>query len=203
MQSWKMSRRTVRLAIVMLALVSSLALFGCSDDDDDAGLGPVNVGTRPTDLTRATAPMLNGEKFDFPSGEPFHPALEGDPTSVAFRDLSATTGLGAATISSGNSSVDAVVSVASLTFTWVGIFPSNLGRVTINPVQFQVFADGVVPGGGEVAGILRLIFFAADGTRVVAEVSVRVNVDDAGILFVNGINTGIDVTVTGLTGSGN
>lgn len=210
MQSWKMGRMMVRLAIVILALAFSLVFFGCSsDDDDDGDQGPVDVGTNPVDLTRATAPMLNGETFNFSNGKALDPGLTGDPTSVTFRDLNATTGLGTATVSSGNSTANAVVAVASLTFTWTtsnfpaGEGPQSLGRIVIARVEFQVSADGVIPGGDAVEGTLRLIIFSADGDRFTAEVSVSIVVDDAGILFVNGINTGIDVADTGLTGSGN
>jgi hypothetical protein len=174
----------VRL-VAMLALLVTFAMLGCSDDETT-----INVNVRALSITDANAAMMGGENFTFPNGvEAF--GTVGTPTTVAFNDEATE-----ADITAGDLSASAGAEYGSCIFT-IGesqfepphpLAPGSI--ITIQRCTLTVTAVDVPEGGESVDGaaILTLGPFTSEET----EVEVQLGEDDS--LFVNGVDTGIDIT---------
>jgi hypothetical protein len=174
----------VRL-VAMLALMVTFAMLGCSDDETT-----VNVNVGALRVTDANAAMMGGEDFTFPNGVGAF-GTTGTSTTVAFNDDATE-----ADITAGDFSASAGAEYGSCIFT-IGesefgpthpLAPSAIIR--IQRCTLSVAAVDVPEGGDPVDGAAILTLGPFTSEEV--EVEVQLGEDDS--LFVNGVDTGIDVT---------
>ena len=183
MQKRLSSRCVVRL-VATLALMVTFAILGCSDDETT-----INVNVGALRITEANAAMLEGEDFTFPNGvEAFGTRIS---TTVAFSDEANTVD-----ITAGELSASAGAEYGSCIFTILEsqfIQPHRLAPGSIIRIQqctLSVAAVDVPEGGESVDGAAILTLGVSRSEEV--EVEVELGEDDS--LFVNGIDTGIDIT---------
>lgn len=184
MQKRLLSRCVVRL-VAMLALMVTFAMLGCSDDETT-----VNVNVRALRITEANAAMLEGEDFTFPNGvEAFGTRIS---TTVAFSEEA-----NVVDITAGERSASAGAVYGSCIFTIREsefIQPHPLAPrsiIRIPQCTLSVTAPDVPEGGDPVDGAAILTF--GSNRSEALEVEVELGEDDDS-LFVNGIDTGIDIT---------
>ena len=85
MQHWKSCKVLLYLNVI-LVMVLSLALMGCSDDSDH-GDDLVNINAEEFGLTAANAAALAGLSFNFPDGSTSLASdSRGEPATVTFGD---------------------------------------------------------------------------------------------------------------------
>ena len=185
MQKRLSSRFVVRL-VAMLALMVTFAILGCSDDETN-----ITVNVRALRITEANAAMLEGEDFTFPNGVRDFGTL-GTPTIVAFSEEA-----NVVDITAGEFSASAGAEYGSCIF---AIRESEFRRphplapgsiIRIQQCTLSVAAPDVPEGGDPVDGAAILTF--ASNRSEALEVEVELGEDDDS-LFVNGIDTGIDIT---------
>lgn len=197
MQKNTLSKLAFRI-VAILAIFGMLVLLGCpSDDDDDDELRPVNNVAVPIEADTVAA--LNGETFTFTNG------VQDDFGTTTATDVQFTTTGGATTanITAGDDTAATAVTFGSCIFDVTtsefteGPLATDGEPITVQPCTLIVSATNVPVGGEETDGtaMLRL----GDARSEPETISVRLDAD--GGLFLNGVDTGITVDITG-TGTG-
>ena len=196
--------------VAICALVSALALVGCSGGDggNDGGLTngdklPKGVDTGTLKANNSTVQALEGQQFTLP-GSLFDPSLVNNQATLVF---TAPTQAGesfdltpnGAPKSSGNTTFGSCI----FTFNQGSLAIPGKLPVIIDPCTIDITSGPVTAGGGTVPGTLTFIL----GT-ISFNVSVRISLDSNGILLVNNKSTGIKISAdgtpitTGSTGAG-
>jgi hypothetical protein len=171
----------------MLALVGTFALPGCSDNDDEEMRNVNVVLSIPADANPA---VLGGEDFTFANGvRPFGTA--GTSTTVEFTNdaTGANITAGDLTASSSTEYGSCIFIVAESEFEPPHpLAPGS--RVTIQQCTLKITARDVPVSGDPVPGVAILTLGGATSRAI----DVAVRLDEDGSLFVNGVDTGSDVT---------
>jgi hypothetical protein len=189
--------KTARCLVAVLVLVMSLALLACPGDDEEDF---VNVdATVPANANTVVA--VQNQQFTLPSGAVFNAGAT--PINFAFNSPTMVT------IARGNSTATGSVVFASCTIViQTSNFPAGQGpqvtqTFTFPTCVFRVQANNTEIGGDEVVGTITLILVSGGGVRVESSpIPIEVRIDDNGALIINDVDTGINVNVTGTTGTG-
>lgn len=183
----RLSSRCVGRLVARLALVGTVALLGCADNEENERR---NVTVGALRITEATAAVLGGEDFSFANGvEPFGTA--GTSTTVEFTNDATGANITAGTFTAASRMAygSCIFRVAESEFEPPHpLAPGS--RVPIPRCTLKITAEGVPVGGGPVPGVAILTLGRARSRAI----AVAVRLDEDGSLFVNGVDTGIMVT---------
>ena len=189
MQTRRSSTFALRL-VAMLALVGVLALFGCSDDEDDA----VVIGTQVVPLRADNAASLAGETFTFPNGVgAFGTAGSTDlayPADAAGNEVDITAAGG--TASAGAEYGSCIFDVIESTFRTGPLADPEGPAIEILDCNLTVNGGEFTVGGPSGPCTIRLAF----GLSLSQPIDATCNIDADGNLVVNG------TIITGSVGVG-
>jgi len=186
--------------VVILALVSSLALVGCSSGDGGGGGGTTstsnvsNVSNATVPLTASNVQAVLGEPFTFQPGSIFDPSIGSNPATLTF-DTATTSSV---TSEGAKSSGTTTFGSCTLSFTQ-GPLAGAGKSITFTTCSLQVNASNVTVGSGSVNGTITLTLTGPNGSGTSLVITVQVSIMSNGTLVINGVATGI--TISGTTGS--
>jgi hypothetical protein len=191
MQHWKSCKVLLYLNII-LVMVLSLALMGCSDDSDH-GDDVFNINAEEFGLTNANAAALAGLSFIFADGSIFGETTceAGVPATLTFGENGDTF-----TLECGETTIDGTITYASCEFEDDdGEFRRRFPDCTCT-----VDADDALPPGGSTDGTATLNLTKGGEVVSSAPTATTVGVNNDGDVTIGDNDTPIGDAPTGSTG---
>lgn len=214
----KQPRRLVRVALHFIAVAVtavSLTLFGCAEDDDDGGVETVNLSAARANLNTMNGRVVEGLTFDIDARAFSGSTNVGGLITLSFTNIVDTdgdgdfdTGIFTATSESGDVATG-TISFATAPFTLdtnanspfpngSGLGPDDLFTCSTSAAICRIEVNASAPvGGPEVLGIMTLVMGPAATLVAFSSnpLSVDIEVDAAGNVFVNGRDSNINAAL--------
>ena len=197
MQNWGFSKIGLRLTAIVGVLAGMLTLVSCGGGGEQRQVAATNT-TVPVNTTTVRA--LEGATFSLPAGAfTGAPALATQATTVRFTNTTAATPTATITATNGTATGNTTFGSCIFTVTSSTIPGVTVNQqITVNPCQYNVQTSGIVANGQATTVNILLQL----GVVPSAANQATVSIDQAtGVVTVNNVNTGVNVTLQVSTGA--
>lgn len=203
MKNWGL-KTAFRLVTIVGVLAGMLTIYGCSGGGGGGEEAPPSVPVASTNVvvpvTAATVQAIENLPFALPAGAFANvPALATQATTVRITGTTTATPTGTITAANGTATGTTTFGSCIFTITTSTIPGVTVGeQITVNPCQYVVSTGGVQATGNATTVQILLQLGITPSAANQASVSIDPN---TGVVIVNNVNTGTNVTLVISTGA--
>lgn len=202
MKNWSL-KKAFRVTAIVGVLGGMLTILGCpSGNDINEVPPPVPVASTNVvvPVTAATVQALEGKSFALPAGAFANvPALATQPVTVTFTGTTTAAPTGTLVAANGTATGTTTFGSCIFTITTSTIPGVTVGQqITVNPCQYNVSTGGVQATGQATTVQILLQLGIIPSAANQASVSID---PTTGVVTVNNVNTGVNVTLVIATGA--